>query len=157
MPSVYNLEKWDVKTDSGSVEKALEVFKRKGQPRYSQKLWLVDKSDATKTIYVQYATGSAQGKVLFSPNEDFVFYSGLSPAGTSVVYGMNLITSDEFIVDSGVDFNMFTCPNTNTSYVIVEQNGAAEVSYQVYNLNREKVVVLTEGVNLDNLGQYICN
>ena len=156
-PATYDLNKWQVKTESGAVEDALAVFKRKGQPRYKQKVWIIDKNDNTKTYLVEYSTNDAsQKKILFSPNEDFMFYLGLSPAGASVIYGMNLSTQEEFIVDSGVDFSIFSCPNNTTSYVVIEQNGAQQARYHIYNFNRQKIDVLQEGVSLDNMASYIC-
>jgi len=155
--SSYDLDKWDVKTESSSVEEALDVFRRKAEPRYKQKIWIVDKNNSEKTIFVEYTTNDeAQQGILFSSGEDFVFYTGLSPAGASVVYGMNLVSNEEFIVDSGVDFSVFTCPNNNSNYVIIQQDAQGKINYSVYNLNREKIDVLTEGVNLDNLAEHIC-
>ncbi|MFC1594452.1 hypothetical protein ACFL38_03905 [Candidatus Omnitrophota bacterium] len=153
---VHNLQKWDVKTQADSVDAALAVFERKSQPRYNKQLWLVDKNDSTKTILVQYTTGRETDRILFSPNEDFLYYVGLSPAGISTVYGMNLVTSEEFMLDNGVDVDFFTCPNNQTQYIIVQKQGEQQAAYHIYNQSREKINVLSEGVNMDNLAHHIC-
>ena len=154
---VHKLNKWEVKTvRHDPVDEALKVYKNKSGSVYQKEIVLINKEDETQTIIVEYNVEGGNDKILFSPDENFMFYAGLLPGGTNIIYGMNLSTNEEFTLDSGVDFDIFTCPNNNSSYIIVHQSDTEETIYQVYNFNREKLNVLTDSLTLDNMESYIC-
>ena len=89
-------KKWKVDTETDPVQEALKVFKSKEEPSYKQRVWITSKSDGTEKIYVEYRSKDKEPGLIFSPNEDYAYYWGLSDEGVSIVYGIDLSDESSF-------------------------------------------------------------
>ena len=151
----YHLKKWNVKEELNPVQEALQVYSKKSTPVYDKKIWIVDKRDGTKGIYVEYKTNNERDRIVFSPSEDHVFYLGLSPlADTSVLYGRNLLTQERFSLNNTDDFDLLNCPNKK-SYVVVIEDGKVK-TYHIYSLGGEKVDTISGVPSQRDLERYVC-
>lgn len=153
-PAVYNLKQWIVEENTDPVKHALEVYKKKSEPLYTRRIWLTGKTDGKKHLIVEYAARGDDDKIIFSPNEDFMYYLGLAPSGQSIIYGVNLLSNEKFSLGAGEDFRMANCPDKN-SYVIVRPGGQGAV-YQVYTINGERMQTLTDLNNPLDIEKNLC-
>lgn len=145
------LKKWEVRKEGDPVAAAIKTYKNKKHSANQQNVWIVDKSNPTRTILLEYGAG-ASDKVLFTPAEDFAFYVGTVGTGTSAIFGLNLATKDQFKLGAGTDFFLQTCPDRQ-NYVVVQ---GTDNNYTVYNSFGKKVKDLNEVANLNNLNQLVC-
>ena len=141
-PAVYNLKRWVVEENTDPVKHALEVYKKKSEPRYTRRIWLTGKTDGKKRLIVEYSARGDGDKVIFSANEDFMYYLGLAPGGQSIVYGVNLLSNKKFSLGSGENFRTVNCPDKK-SYVVVQPDGQGTI-YQVYTIAGERMKTLTD-------------
>jgi len=152
--SSYNLQKWSVKEEK-IVSDAIDVFKRKAQPIRSKRVWIYDKN-GEKNFLVEYTPNEANPKVIFSKDEDFAFFVGLSGLGENVIYGINLTTGNQYPIDTASHFEMITCPEKKKSYVVVDRMDGNRNTYFIYNLNGEKENSFMDAVTPENLKNKIC-
>ena len=149
----YDLEKWRVKEEK-IVADAMDVFKRKAQPIHSKRVWIYDKN-GEKSFLVEYTPNTGNPKVIFSNDEDFAFFVGLSGAGESVIYGFDLSSGNQYPIDTASHFDMITCPKKKKSYVVVNKGDGSRNTYFIYNLNGEKRSVL-DAVTPENIKNKVC-
>lgn len=140
-PAVYNLKKWTVEESADPVKRALNVYKKKSEPQYTRRIWITGKTDGKKRLIAEYTARSGNDKVIFSPDEDFMYYLGAAPGGGSIVYGINLLSNKKFSLGAGNNFQAVNCPD-KTSYVVVRPDGQGEV-YQVYTAAGKRMDTLT--------------
>ena len=130
----YNqLQKWTVKEEINNVNGALSIFKKRSEPIYKKKVWIFDKNGKQK-ILIEYTSDDGDGGVVFSPNEDFVFWVGRSWFGRPAVYGRNLSRRGNFTVANANNFNLVTCDNQQT-YVMIKKEMKDLTYYYLYDLN----------------------
>ena len=153
-PAVYNLKKWVVEENTDPVKHALEVYKKKSEPSYTRRIWLTGKLDGKKRLIVEYVPTGNNDKVIFSPNEDFMYYLGLTPGGQSTVYGINLLSNKKFSLGSGENFRTVNCPDKK-SYVVVQPGGQGTI-YQVYTIAGERMKTLTDLKNPLDIEKNLC-
>lgn len=154
-PAVYNLKRWVVEENTDPVKHALEVYKKKSEPRYTRRIWLTGKTDGKKRLIVEYAPRGDDDKVIFSPNEDFMYYLGLTPGGQSIVYGVNLLSNKKFSLGSGENFHAVNCPDKK-SYVVVQPDGQGTI-YQVYSISGERMKTLTDLKSPLDIEKNLCH
>lgn len=150
----YSLNKWDVTEHADPVREALKVFKKKGAPAYKKKVWLIDKGDGTNTIVVEYVSNKTLDKLLFTPDEDFMYFIDFSRPGHSMIYGLNLRTKRQFAVTSASDFEIVTCDNRE-SYLLVAA-GSPETRYYVFKTTGQKAMTLDGAMTLDEIKREVC-
>ena len=149
----YNVAKWEVKEMADPVQEALNIYKKKGEDIYTRRIFIVDKASGGKNIYVEYIS-KKDDRLIFSPNEDFVYYIGLSPSGVSMAYGLNLVTNKTFILDEAESLNLAKCQDER-SYVVVNKDGDNE-TYYIYELGGKMVNSLNyTGSNAD-ISKMVC-
>lgn len=154
--SSYNLKKWGVKEKLDPVAEALKVFKRKKETFYNKKIYIFEKISGKEQIVIEYIVDKSNDKVIFSPNEDFMFYIGLSDTGESIVYGINLFSEQKFKVDSGNNLAIANCWS-NKSYIIIKDNVSEDdIIYYIYNLKGKRLGVLSKSMIVGDLDDYIC-
>ena len=141
-PAVYNLKQWIVEEKADPVKHALEVYKKKSESRYTRRVWLTGKVDGKKHLVAEFASRGNDDKILFSPDENFMYYLGLTPSGENMVYGVNLSSNKKFSLGSGENFRTVNCPDKN-SYIVVQSDGKSTV-YQVYTTSGERKTILTD-------------
>lgn len=150
-----NLQKWIVSEESNPVKEALKVYKNKGKV-LSREMWLVNKKGDVKTVVLEYDYPESQDKIIFSPNEDYVYYLGIGDMGNTVVFGVNLYTGKEFSLSAAViDFTLTTC-NDNKSYVVVQTDGDV-LNYYIYTLAGDNIDTVTYGGSLADLSKDMCD
>ena len=155
-PVVYDLKRWVVEEKADPVKHALEVYKKKSEPSYNHRIWLTSKADGKKHLVVEYASRGAGDKVLFSPNEDFMYYLGLTPAGGNIIYGVDLSSDQKFTLGAGEDFRTVNCPNKN-NYVVVQQQDGQRTVYQVYSITGQRMKALTDIQSPVDLAKSLCH
>jgi hypothetical protein len=154
-PAVYNLKRWVVEENTDPVNRALEVYKKKSKPGYTRRIWLTGKADGKKRLIAEYVSLGGGDKVVFSPNEDFMYYLGLTPGGQSMVYGVNLLSNKKFSLGSGDGFQAVNCPD-KTSYVVVQPDGQSTI-YQVYTSAGEPLEALTDLESPLDIEKNLCH
>ena len=150
----YDLQKWRIKEEK-VVSDAIDVFKRKAQPIRSKRVWIYDKN-GEKNFLVEHTPSEKNPKVLFSDDENFAFFIGLSDIGQSIIYGINLTTGNQYPIDTASHFDMITCPNNKKSYVIVNKRDSNRNTYFIYNLNGKQESSLMDAVTPENLKDKVC-
>lgn len=153
--SAIKLKKWDIKKESDVVDEALKVYKKKQDPVYSQKIWISAKDDGTQKILVEYKSLQEDSRIIFSPDEDYMYYVGLSDADESVVYGMNLNSQESFVFNTADDFQLMECGGSSDYFVLLKDNEDARVI--VYDSEGTRDNVLNYTGDLMDLNELICN
>jgi hypothetical protein len=154
--SIYNLKRWCIQTEDSPLDEAIKVFKNKAQPKYKRTILLINKKDNTQSVLIEYIPNQREDKVVFSPDENFMYFLDASSPETNIIYGINLTTNERFVVSSGVDFDILTCPSNKNSYIVVKKDAANQMLYYVYNLDRQQEKILTGAVSLEDIAKYIC-
>ena len=131
-----SLENWQIKEETDTVNNALSVFKKKSEPLYKKKVWIFDRNGRQK-ILIEYTTDDDDTGLIFSPDEDFVFWVGRSWFGRPTVFGRKLAANKNFIVSGGNNFNLITCNNKQT-YVVVKKPIKDGIYYYIHDINGKK-------------------
>ena len=153
--STIKLKKWDIRKESDVVDEALKVYKKKQDPVYSQKIWISAKDDGTQKILVEYKSLQEDSRIIFSPDEDYMYYIGLSEADESVVYGMNLSSQESFVFNAADDFQLMECGGRGNYFVLLKDNEDARVI--VYDSEGTQDNILNYTGDLLDLNELICN
>ena len=145
--SKYNdLKKWQVSTivsEQDKVNNALAIFKKKTQEN-SEKAWIIARKDGSQQIIIEDFYGDFNDNdsddqigLLFSQDENFVFFKGLGDNGEGVVFCMDLNTQKKFVADNIAedDFNPYSQDSVYISEI--DENGD-EKDFIIYNNNKEK-------------------
>jgi len=151
--SDYGLNNWSVKEEADLVEEAIRVYKRKGRPRYRKKVSIINRLNGDENIIVKYTPRKRNDRVIFSPDENFMYYIALSNRGDDVVYGLNLLTKKKFVVDSADDFVIVNCDG-ECSYIVTNKN--TDMHY-VYTLEGAMTDAFRYGGNLRDVSDVICH
>ena len=150
-----SLNKWEVKRESSVIKEALDVYNRKSASLYSEKLSIINKEDGTQQVYVEYQSRDGNENIVFTDDENFGFYLGLSDEGTSMVYGINILDQQTKAITEADDFSMTTCPNTEMNYIVVEKDGS-EDTFLIYNVNGNLQKEISYTGSIDDLNDVIC-
>lgn len=153
-PSAYDLKKWIVEESSDPVKHALEVYKKKSEPQYTRRIWATGRADGKKRLLVEYISGTENDKVIFSPDEDFMYYLGLAPGGQNIVYGINLLSNKKFSLGAGNNFQSVNCPDKQ-SYIVVQSGGQGAI-YQVYSVAGQRMKTLTNLQSPMDIEKELC-
>ncbi|MBU0468853.1 MAG: hypothetical protein KKD07_01035 [Candidatus Omnitrophica bacterium] len=153
--SAIKLKKWDIRKESDVVGEALKVYKKKQDPVYSQKIWISEKEDGTQKILVEYKSSQEDSRIIFSPDEDYMYYIGLSDTGESMIYGMKLSGQESFVFDAADDFQLMECPGSGNYFVLLKNNEDPRV--MVYDSEGDQEDVLHYTGDLMDLDELICN
>ena len=130
------LQKWTVEEEVDKVGNALSVFRKRSEPLYKRKIWIFDKNGKQK-IFIEYTSGDDDTGIIFSPDEDFVFWLGRSWFGRPVVYGRKLSKGRNFAVANATNFELITCDNQQT-YVVIKKAMKDATYYYIHDLNGRK-------------------
>jgi len=106
-------------------------------------------------VYVDFISNDFNKDIVFSPNEDFVYYLEYSSDGEHKVYGVKIGTEETFFINTAEDFFIKTCEQNNTSYVITTKDGEID-SYHVFDLDGNKVQFIEKLEDIDDLKNVIC-
>ena len=155
-PAVYKLNRWVVEEKTDPVQHALEVYKKGSAPRYNRHIWLSDRADGKKHIIIDYASSGTGDKVLFSSQEDYLYYLGLAPGGENIIYGVNLTSKKRFSLGTGEDFRTIDCPGKKSYVVIWRGNVDAQTVYQVYTTDGLRANDLTGFPTASDLEKNLC-
>ncbi|HOW35191.1 MAG TPA: hypothetical protein PL155_02070 [Candidatus Omnitrophota bacterium] len=154
-PAVYDLKRWKVEESTDPVQHALEVYKKKSESKYVKRVWITDKKNGKRRMIVEYTPRGANDKVMFSQDEDFMYYLGLTPAGENIVYGVNLSNEDKFSLGTAEDFNMVRCPDKN-NYIVLQQGQQRSV-YNIYTVNGKKAKTITNIQDPVDIEKSLCH
>lgn len=153
-PAVYQLKRWTVEEKTDPVKQALEVYKAKAEPRYHKRIWITDRKDGKRRVSIEYVAREGGEKVLFSPDEDFMYYLGITPAGQNMVYGVNLLSNAKFPLGTADNFNTVNCPGQK-NYIVV-QKGKERTVYHVYTQDGHSLRNLTNIQSPADLEKNLC-
>ena len=92
--------------------------------------------------------------VIFSPNEDFVYYRALTESGDTLIYGVNLHTEKTFLVEKGEEFTVINC-NDNQSYIVVRHPGRRNY-FTIHSLDGNKIKRIRYSGSIDDIGYSFC-
>lgn len=153
-PAVYRLKDWIVEQEADPVRHALEVYKKKSEPRYMKRVWVTGKKDGKKRLIVEYLSGGTDDRMVFSTDEDFMYYLGIAPGGQNMVYGVSLSSGKKFSLGAAENFNMVHCPG-NKDYVVVQQGRGLAV-YTIYTVTGERMKTLTNIQDPVDIEKSLC-
>jgi len=137
--SAYQLDRWQIIEKTDPVREALKVYEKKSEPLYTRRFWIINKDDQNRKIVLEYTSHDLKERVIFTPEEDFVYYVNRIGEGPGVVTGMNLLTGKPFILAQSGSFYLSTCPD-RTTYVVVKDTAAPDTSrYLIYSKSGENV------------------
>ena len=148
------LRKWNIESQSDNVSAAIDVYKKRSNPKYTKKAWIVNRRDGTKSVLVEYTTDKKNDTIVFSPDESFAYYLGLSANGESIVYGVNLSSNQQFEIGYGSTFDTLTCPD-KTNYVIVQDSSGKKI-YHVYDALGTKINSINQIRGIESVNRYVC-
>jgi len=151
--SNYDLKKWDIEKETDVIEEALEVYKKKSEPLYSQKVWIINKN-GTEKILLEYKSADEEDSIIFTNDENYVFYLGVSDAGQSIVYGMNLAAGGTTTLNNATSFFIETCPDNDTYVITQDDDGDKE--FYVYRVLSESIDEIDYNGSIDDLTQALC-
>lgn len=160
-PRVYQTKNWIVREEidqldeADKVKQALAVYKKRKESTYKHQVWIYDKIIDQNDVYVDFITNDFNKDIVFSPNEDFVYYLEYSSDGEHKVYGVKIGTEETFFINTAEDFFIKTCEQNNTSYVITTKDGEID-SYHVFDLDGNKVQFIEKLEDIDDLKNVIC-
>jgi len=149
------LKQWKVVEELSHVKEALLLYKSKKVPIYNKKIWFVNKGDEQQTVIVEYSTQKKNDRLIFSPDENTVFYLGISSSGDNAVYGLNLLTNEKLEIAQADHFQIETCPNKESFIVVQQEDGQREVV--VYTLNGTKTKSFNSMQSLKGIAEFICD
>lgn len=153
--SVVELKRLNVRKESEVVEEALQVYKEKQAPVYSQKIWISQKDDGSQSILIEYKSLKEDSRVIFSPDEEFLYYIGLSALGENVVYGFNISAKEDLVFGAADDFQLKECPGSSDYFVLLKDNEDPRII--VYDAQGSKEDILYYTGDLTDINELICN
>ena len=154
----YTSQKYTVKEETDIVEQALNVFKKKGRPSslYRKRVWISDTLDGENTSFLSFTTNDRNESIVFSPDEEFVYYVEISSGGRRRLKGVKIGSREEFFVDAAVErFFIETCEDQKTSYLVVLDGKKIE-GYHVYDLQGRSIVLPDMPADVNDLKRVIC-
>ena len=154
----YKSQKYTVKEETDIVERALSVFKDKGKPSslYRKRIWISDTLDEENTSFLSFTTNDQNEGIVFSPDEEFVYYIEISPGGRRRLKGVKIGSQEEFFVNAIVgSFFIETCEDRKTSYLVV-LDGKTTEGYHVYDLEGRSIVLPDMPADVNDLKKVIC-
>ena len=154
----YKTKSYTVREETDIVERALNVFKKKGQSSslYKKKVWIYATPEEDNASYLSFMTNDQNEGVVFSPDEDFVYYVEISPDGRRRLKGVKVGSEETFFVDATVEsFFIETCEEQGTSYLVVLDGSEVE-GYDVYDLRGQLVVLPDMPADVNYLKEFIC-
>lgn len=160
-PRVYQIKNWivreeiDMLDEASMVKQALSVYQNRNNPIYRHKVWIYDKIIDQNDVYVDFITNDFNKDIIFSPDEDFVYYLEYTPGGEHKLYGVRIGTEETFFINTAEDFFIKTCEQADTSYVVLSKEGEID-SYHIFNLDGNKVQFIEKLENIDDLKSVIC-
>lgn len=154
----YRTKRYTVKEETDIVEHALNVFRKKGQSSslYKKKVWIYATPEEDNTSYLSFITNDQNESIVFSPDEDFVYYVEISPDGRRRLKGIKVGSEEAFFVDAAVEsFFIETCEDQETSYLVVLDGSEVE-GYDVYDLQGRLIVLPDMPADVNYLKEFIC-
>ena len=151
-----DLDKWYVSDNPDKVGQALKVFEDKGEPPYQERYWIINQDDQNQKIIIEYTSFDTQPNMIFSPDEDFVYYKNLTDLGETSIIGINLSTREEFMVGRSDEFDLVTCPDDDAAFIALMDQKKKKKIYTIYNLQGEQVNSINQNIRFHNLQDYIC-
>ncbi|MBN1870414.1 MAG: hypothetical protein JW847_07575 [Candidatus Omnitrophica bacterium] len=154
----YNTKRYTVKEETDIVKRALDVFKRKSKSSslYKRRFWIYETLNEDNESYLSFMTNDQNAGIVFSPDEDFVYYVEISPDGRHRLRGFNVESQKRFPVNEDIDrFYIETCEDAGASYLVVLDSEEAG-GYSVYDLDGESVVLPDMPADVNDLKNVIC-
>ncbi len=153
----YKSKRYTVKEETDVVEKALNVFKNKGKSSslYRKNIWLYSTLEDDSASYISFTTNDQNTGIVFSPDEEFVYYIETTPDGERRLNGIRISTQEPFFNTTASGFFIETCEGGQNSYVIVTDDDPA--AYRVFSLEGESIVLPDAPADIDDLKNIICH
>ena len=154
----YKSKYYMVKEETDIVEKALNVFKKKGKPSslYRKKVWIYDALEEDNASFLSFTTNDQNADIVFSPGEDFAYYLEISSDGTRRLKGVKVGSQAEFLVDATVErFYIETCEDQTTSYLVV-LDGEEAGGYYIYDLEGQSITLPDMPADVNDFKEVIC-
>jgi len=152
--SPYNLKKWDVKEEINVASEALDVYEAKGDVQYKKKVWIINRSDDTESIFVEYWASSGSDRIIFSQDEEMAYYIGITEDGLSVIFGIDLSSGAQYEITQASSFDIVNCDNT-ISYIMTQRGDQSTVRY-IYNLSGELDTTLRGALTSADIQKLVC-
>ena len=154
----YKSKNYTVKEETDIVKRALDVFKKKSKPSslYRKKIWLYATSQEDNASYLSFMTNDQNESIVFSPDEDFVYYFEIAPGGDRRLRGYKVGSDETFFVGTAADsFFIETCGETQASYLVVLDGKEIE-GYHVYDLEGGAIHLPDMPADVNDLKNVIC-
>ena len=153
----YRSKNYKVKEETDTVEAALNVFKNKGKSSslYTKKVWLYNTLQDDNASYLSFMTNDQNASIVFSPDEEFVYYIEMTPDGQRRLNGVRISTQEQFFINPASSFFIETCEGEQNSYVIVTDDTAS--AYHVFDLNGTAVTLPDTLSDIGDLQNVICH
>lgn len=154
----YKTKNYTIKEETDVVEQALQVFKKKSKPSsiYRKKVWIYDTLGEDNASFLSFTTNDQNSDIVFSPDEDFVYYVELSPNGRRRIAGVKVGSDKKFYVGASIgSFYIETCEEKETDYLVVLDD-AEDGGYRVYDLEGQSVLLPDMPASVDDFKRAIC-
>ena len=134
-------------------KQALDVYEGRDN-LYDKRVWIVAKGEDDYSILIEFVTDDQDSRIVFSSDEEYAFYLGLSDAGAQTLYGMNLLSKQKYPIGLAQNFNLLSCSGTR-NYIVVNEEGEIE-NYVIYDFGGKKVNSLVGMSDLGAVRETIC-
>ena len=153
----YRTKNYTVKEEIDVVRKALDVFKQKGRKvLYRKKVWIYTTPEEDNASFLSFMTNDQNQAIVFSPDEEFVYYVEISPSGGRRLTGVAVGSKKEFFISETVEsFFIETCEDRGTSYLVVLDGKEVE-GYYIYDLQGRSIGLPDMPADVNDLKRVIC-
>ena len=153
----YKSKNYTIKEETDIVEQALSVFKKKGRPSslYRKRIWIYATPEEENASFLSFMTNDQNQNIVFSPDEEFVYYIEISSSGRRRLKGVKIGSEEEFFINTADRFFIETCENKQTSYIITIDGGEIE-GYYVYDLQGQPIALPNMPADVNDLKNVIC-
>lgn len=154
----YRSKYHTVKEETDTVKRALDVFKKKGKRSslYKKRVWIHDTLQEDNASFLSFMTNDQNEGIVFSPDEDFVYYIEVTPGGRRSLKGLKIGSKEDFFVDEAVGrYFIETCEASKVSYLVVLDGKEVE-GYHVYDLEGRPLVLPDMPADVNDLKNMIC-
>lgn len=151
-----SLRSWDIKEEYKKIDRNKKFSKRSSEGLYNKKIKIFDKGTNVEKLTLEYIADKSNDEIIFSPNEDVMFYIGFDEKGESSIYGVNLYSKQKFKVDSGNNMDIANCWNNKTYLIIKDNTNRKDIIYYFYDIKGKRTAVISKSMIVGDVDDYVC-
>ena len=150
----YKSKKWTIESETSPVREALTVYEGKSQPLYKTTVYISQKGRAEPSLLFTYQSRDRDSEIIFSPDENFIYYIDTTDEGDHIIHGFQLKTSEDFLVGPGMSLDILDCPRHD--YFLVVEEDELDAHYVIYNMKGNRINTFNKRESIEDLIPFIC-